>query len=39
MSEILAHPWMQGPVPTKEQVQAEFNKRHLAVKSSMDAEK
>lgn len=39
MSEILAHPWMQGPVPTQEQVQAEFDKRHQAVKASMDADK
>jgi serine/threonine protein kinase len=39
MSEILAHPWMQGPVPTTAQLQAEFDKRHHAVKSSIEADK
>jgi serine/threonine protein kinase len=39
MSEILAHPWMQGPVPTTEEVIAEFEKRDMAVKSSMGADK
>jgi len=30
---------MQGPIPSKEQVQAEFDKRHHAVKSSIEADK
>ena len=31
MSEILSHPWMLGPVPTKEEVQLEFAKRKASV--------
>lgn len=39
IAEILAHPWMQGTVPTAQEVNAEFSKRHQAVKSSMEADK
>lgn len=27
MDEIIGHPWVQGPVPTQEEVQAEFMAR------------
>ena len=39
IAEILAHPWMQGAVPTAQEVNAEFSKRYQAVKSSMEADK
>jgi len=27
ITEVMAHPWMQGETPTKEEVQAEFAQR------------
>mmetsp|Transcript_123 Transcript_123/g.237 ORF Transcript_123/g.237 Transcript_123/m.237 type:complete len:225 (-) Transcript_123:62-736(-) len=37
--DILAHPWMQGEVPTKEQILKEFRVRDSKVKGFMEAEK
>lgn len=37
--EVLAHPWMQGPIPTQEEVQAEFSQREARVKEAMEAER
>jgi len=39
MTELLAHPWMQGPIPSVHEVRAEFQKRHETVKASMEAER
>ena len=39
MAEVLHHKWMQGPVPTKEEVQAEFFQRNQVVKQNMEQEK
>jgi serine/threonine protein kinase len=37
--EVLAHPWMQGPVPSYEEVLAEFTERESRVKDAMEAER
>ena len=39
MQEVYNHPWMQGPVPTKDKVVAEFKKRDATVKAQMEADK
>ena len=36
MDEILGHPWMEGKVPTEEEVIVEFKNRNLKVKESME---
>jgi len=33
--EVLAHPWMKGDVPTREEIQAEFSQRELSVREAM----
>lgn len=38
IAEINAHAWMQGPVPSKEQVRVEFEGRHKDVKASVQAD-
>jgi hypothetical protein len=38
-SEILAHPWMKGYYPDKQDIIAEFERRHQEVKANADAEK
>merc|ERR1711935_829060 len=37
--EVLAHPWMKGPIPTYEEVHAEFTERESKVREAMEAEK
>ena len=39
MNEVCQHPWMQGPVPTAEEVNIEFTKRHHRVKAQLDEER
>jgi serine/threonine protein kinase len=39
ISDILAHPWMQGPTPDRDSVVAEFKQRNAVVKEQMDAER
>lgn len=39
IEQVLAHPWMQGAEPSKEQVMAEFGKRDEEVKASIEADK
>lgn len=39
MAEILAHPWMQLPTPSTEEIQASFLQRDKEVKAAMDAER
>jgi len=31
IAEIMAHPWMQGPVPSTEEIRADFTRRKTAV--------
>lgn len=38
IAEINAHEWMQGTVPTRDQVQAEFEGRNQVVKASVQAD-
>jgi serine/threonine protein kinase len=37
--EVLAHPWMQGEVPSYDEVLAEFSERELRVKEAMEIER
>jgi serine/threonine protein kinase len=39
IGEVLAHKWMKGPMPTREDVLAEFTKRDIMVKKQLDQEK
>lgn len=39
IDDILASKWMQGPMPTKEEVRAEFEKRNETVKSQIKENK
>lgn len=39
IEQVMAHSWMQGFEPTKEQVMAEFGKRDEEVKASIEADK
>lgn len=39
VTEVLAHPWMQGDKMTKEQVQQEFAQRQQAVNASIEQER
>lgn len=39
IDEIMAHPWSQGPVPSKEEVYAEFKKRKLSVDANVEEER
>ena len=39
MAEVLAHPWMQGPIPSQEKVVAEFAKRDKTVKAQMEQDR
>jgi serine/threonine protein kinase len=39
IAEINAHAWMQGEIPTKAEVQAEFAKRNEAVRANVEAER
>jgi serine/threonine protein kinase len=39
ISEVIAHKWMQGPVPSTQEVIDEFEKRHLEVKASIEDQK
>lgn len=39
IDQVLEHPWMQGPVPSHEEITAEFAKRSKAVKEAMEAER
>lgn len=36
MSEVMNHPWMMGPVPTSEEVFAEFEKRQIDVDAEIE---
>lgn len=36
MSEVMNHPWMQGPTPSEEEVFAEFEKRQLDVNAEIE---
>ncbi len=38
MTEILAHSWMKGPIPTPQVVFEEFQNRHKIVQIKMEAE-
>ena len=35
----MAHKWMQGPMPTEQEVVAEFQKRDLKVKAALEADR
>ena len=37
--DIREHPWMKGPMPTKEQILQEFSKRDLIVKKTIEDER
>lgn len=39
MAEVLHHKWMQGPMPTTEEVQAEFFHRNQLVQKNMEEER
>lgn len=39
INEVLSHPWMQGPMPTQEEVVQEFTKRDIAVKKQSEMER
>lgn len=39
ITEVLAHKWMQGPMPSKDEVRAEFTKRDLIVKERLEADR
>ena len=39
MSEIMAHKWMQGEMPSQQEVLAEFEQRNAAVKKNIQDEK
>jgi len=36
MSEVMNHPWMQGPIPTAEEVFAQFEIRQQAVDQEIE---
>jgi len=36
MSEVMNHPWMQGPTPTEEEVLAEFEQRQKSVDAGIE---
>lgn len=36
MSEVMNHPWMQGPTPTEEEVLAEFEQRQKSVDAEIE---
>lgn len=38
-TEILEHPWMKGHMPSKKDIQAEFEKRFVEVRANAEAEK
>lgn len=37
--EVMAHKWMQGPMPTQDEIRAEFEKRDMIVKQTMEKER
>lgn len=39
MSEILAHPWMRGDLPSKEEVIAELKHRKMQMDQVIEAER
>ena len=39
MADLIAHPWVQGPVPTKEQIIEEFAKREKIVREEEEKER
>jgi len=39
ITEVMAHPWMQGPMPTLQEVSAEFQERDVKVKAQMELER
>jgi len=39
VSDVIKHPWMQGPKPSKEDVMAEFANRDLLVKQQLEQQK
>jgi serine/threonine protein kinase len=38
IADVLAHPWMQGPTPSKQEVMIEFQKRHQEVQGALQEE-
>ena len=38
MADIIGHPWLAGPTATKEEVMAEFAKRHAQIKKEKEIE-
>ena len=38
MADLIGHPWMQGPFPKQEEVEAEFAQRAKVVKEAEQAE-
>ena len=39
MEQVMQHPWMQGEMPSKDEVLAEFRLREEKVKQKMEEEK
>jgi hypothetical protein len=39
IEDIMAHPWMKGPIPSKEQIIAEFQQRDVIVKEAVEQDK
>jgi serine/threonine protein kinase len=37
--EVMAHPWMQGPMPTQDQIAQEFAQRDIVVKQTLEKER
>jgi len=39
ITDVIQHPWMQGPTPSREEVVSEFQRRNVEVKAQMESEK